>query len=237
MDNFGEMKAALQSDLTVGDESSFFPEETIELSLNRSYRKIGGMFKWPELEDAKKTSTETGQEYYDYPDNWMADSIWRMEVDDEQYGESPDGSPLSFEDYLVWRRADENEGSTDKKWGSQSRRFFIYPVPTDNGTNNITIWGRMVVSAMSDDEDTTIFSYSMPEVNEAIVLEAKAILQNKGNAGKDSQFSSAEAKQIVMVAWNKIRQEQTKYEKNQPFFSIPDFFSRKNKKDSNIGNF
>ncbi len=225
MDLYSELITATQSDLNVDDSSPLFPLTTIKLALNRAYIKCGGLFKWPQLKDAKKTSSEATKEYYDYPDTWRPDSIWKLMMDDVRYGEDPDGSPLAFEDYLAWR--EDYPSSVDKRWGNQERRFFIYPVPTANGDYNISIWGYKNVDALDDDSDITIFSYCMPECNEAVVLEAGAILKNKGEEQKSGEFLSTQAKQILIVAWGKIREEQSKYEKIAPFFNVPDLFSGK----------
>jgi len=229
MDTLAQLRTAVQSDLNVGDESTFFPTATIDLAINRAYRKAGALFPWPELQDAKKTSSVSGQDYYDYPQNWRSNSIWKVVVDDERFGESPDGSPLSFDDYLNWK--EDYPDDTAKKWANQERRYFIWPTPTTNGSNNICIWGIMTTTALSDDTDVTIFSYSMPEGNEAIVLEAVAILKNKSSEEKAGEFRSLEAKQILAVAWGKIRQEKAKYEKNQPFFDVPNFYGQTSTRD------
>ena len=229
MDTLANIRVAVQDDLTVGDESTLFSPTIIDRAINRAYRKVGGLFPWPELQDAKKTSTQASQEYYDYPQNWRSNSIWKLVVDGDRYGEDPDGSPLSFDDYLNWK--EDNPDSTDKKWGNQWRRFFIWPVPTVLGSNNICVWGIKVISSISADSDTTIFSYSTPEANEAIELETVAILKSKSDNTESSQFKSLEAKQILSVAWNKISKEQAKYEKNMPFFQVNDFFGGSNSKD------
>lgn len=229
MDTLINIRQAIQDDLTVGDESTLYSPSLIDRVINRAYRKVSGLFPWPELQDAKKTSTQVNQEYYDYPQNWRSNSIWKVEVDSERYGEEPDGSPLSFDDYLNWQR--DNPDSTDKKWANQWRRFFISPVPTTAGTNNIHVWGIKVSTALSADADTTVFSYSTPEANEAIQLEAMAILKSKTDDDKSGQFKSIEAKQILLIAWDKIKKEQAKYEKNMPFFDVPDFFGNGNSKD------
>lgn len=220
MDIFVELQTAVYSDLTATSDSTLFPLATVKLAINRAYRKAAGLFRWPETEDAQKTSTQIGQEYYDYPQNWRPDSAWKLTVDDEDYFD-----PLVFKDYLFEKENDIPSGA-DYLWSTQWRRFFIYPTPTTAGTNNISVWGVKVVDALSADSDTTIFSYAMPECNDAIVLEAVAILLNKGEDEKAAQFRSLEGKQILTVAWQKIRQEQMKYEKTQPFFEVPDFFAR-----------
>ena len=229
MDILSELRAAVRDDLTVGTESTLYSATTIDLAINRAYRKAGGLFPWPELQDAKKTSTVADQEYYEYPTTWRSNSVWKLEVDGDRYGEDPDGSPLSFDDYLNWK--EDYPDDTEKKWANQWRRYFIWPVPTANGTNNISVWGIMNVTEMTADGDVTIFSYSTPEGNEAIVLEAVAILKSKGNEEKLGEFRSTEAKQILAVSWGKLRQESAKYEKNQPFFEVPNFFGQTSTKD------
>lgn len=234
MDTLADLVQAVQDDLTVGDESTLYNPTLIKRVVNRAYTKAAALFPWPELQDAKKTSTQVNQEYYDYPQNWRSNSVWKLSIVNsvgtvERYGEDPDGSPLSFDDYLNWK--EDYPDSTDKKWSNQWRRFFIWPIPTTLGDNNIHVWGIKTIAALSADANTTIFSYSTPEANEAIELEALAILKSKGEDDKSSQFKSAEAKQILVVAWAKIAREQAKYEKNQPFFYVTDMFGGTNSKD------
>jgi len=236
MDTFLEMQTALLSDLNISSGSSLFPLATRQSVLNRAYIKCGRLFRWPQLQDAKKTSTQKDIEYYDSPEIWSPNSIWRLEVDGIQWGKDPDGSPISYDDYMVFRSNSDNANSTDKNWAQQWLRYFIFPVPAVAGSNNISIWGQMNVTKLEEDEDPTIFSYNMPECNEAVVLEASAMLKNKGENEKVGQMVSAEAKQILLIAFNKIRQEQAKFEKIQPFFNVPDLFGKANSNDK-IGNF
>lgn len=234
MDTLAELVQAVQDDLTVGDESTLYAPALIKRAINRAYRKAGALFPWPELMDAKKTSTQVNQEYYDYPQTWRSNSIWKLTItdsagNDDRYGESPDGSPLSFDDYLAWK--EDNPDSTEKKWANQWRRFFIWPVPTTAGTNNISVWGQMATTTLSADADVTIFSYATPEGNEAVVLEAVAILKSKGEQEKSGEFRSVEAKQILAVAWGKIRKQMAKYEKISPMFEVPDYFGNGRSRD------
>jgi len=221
MDTRLEMITAVQSDLTVGSGATLYSPTAIKLALDRAYNKAAALFPWPGLMDAKKTTAEDENEYYDYPAAWRSNSIWKLVVDDERYGEDPDGSPLSFDDYLNWE--EDYPNSTDKKWSNQERRFFLTPTPTDGV--EICIWGKMIHTAMTVDGSTTIFSYHMPEGNEAIVLEAVGILKAKGENEQSTLFKSTEAKQLLSIAWGKIIKEMSKYEKNQPFFDVPNFFS------------
>lgn len=235
LNTFQEIYGAVQTDLNVLDETPLFPLATVKKAVNRAYVKAHGLFRWAGTEDAKYTTTQTNQEYYDYPQDFRDNSIYRVEIDGDQYGEDPDGSPMEWSDYLNWRSDDDNDNSTEKKWSNQKRRIFVYPVPT-TATSTITVWGHSVPDSLTSDGDTTIFSYSMPEANEAVVLEAVAILKSQGEEEKAGEFRSAEAKQILIVAWNKIRQEKGKYQKVQPFFSVGDMFG-KGTTSQNTGNF
>ena len=220
MDLFSELQSTVYNDLTSGSESTLFPVDTVKLNINRAYRKAGALFRWAETEDAKKTSTVAGQEYYDYPQTWRPDSVWKLEIDGIDYGD-----PLLFKDYLLEKENDFPSG-LEKAWSNQWRRYFVYPIPTANGSYNISIWGQKTVDKLVNDSDTTIFSYSMPECNDAVVLEAVAICKAKADQKNDGEFLSIEAKQILINAWAKIQQEQKKYEPTQPFFEVQDFFAR-----------
>ena len=58
MDTLANIRTAVQDDLTIGDESTLYSPTLIDRTINRSYRKVGGLFPWPELQDAKETVTQ-----------------------------------------------------------------------------------------------------------------------------------------------------------------------------------
>lgn len=245
MDLLSDLVAAVQNDLTVGGESTLFDPATAKLAVQRAYRKIAASHKWPQRKDAKKTSTIAGQEYYDYPSNWTPDSVWKVVVDGIDYGD-----PLQFKDYLSEQENNYPSGLTNL-WANQQNRFFITTnraAPSANGDNNIFVWGYKIADAVVNDGDTTIFSYNMQEVNEAIVLEATAILKQKGEILQvmrrlymtGSELLSFQATAIVERAWQTILQEQSKNEKTIPMMEVPDFFPQgrnRNQLKWNIGNF
>jgi hypothetical protein len=222
VNTFSELQTALLSDLSVSSSSSLYPTATIKIALNRAYLRATGLFRWPMLEDAKKTSTQANINYYDIPETWRADSIWKLTVNSIDYGD-----PVDFKDWLYETENNMPNGD-DYLWANQYRRFFIYPTPTTAGDYNISVWGFKVPDELSSDTDDTIFSHNMPECNDAIVLEAGAILKRKGEKEKSSEMASVEAKQILVSAWNKIQQEQAKIYKIQPAFDVDNFFSGRN---------
>ena len=144
MNTFEEIYQAVQSDLNVLDEAPLYPLATVKRAVNRAYIKSSSLFRWSGTEHAMKTSTQKNLEYYDYPRNFRDNSIYRIEIDGVQYGETPDGSPMNYQDYLTWRADSANANSTEKKWANQKRRYFVYPVPTTHGDYNISVWGQRV---------------------------------------------------------------------------------------------
>ena len=235
MDNLGNFRTAIQSDLNVSANSSLYPSATIDLAINRAYVKCARLFRWPQLEDAKLTTTQANQEYYDTPDGWSPDSCYRLQIGTDYYGYEPDFSPMDFQDYLDWKADSDNEDSTDKIWAVHGNQYFIYPTPTVANLV-ISIWGQKNITLLTLDASETIFTDNMPECNEAIVLEATAILKKKGEAEKSGELFSAEAKGILAVAFNKLKQEKSKYEKENPLLNVPDFFGKASVADT-IGRF
>ena len=232
MDTFEDLIGAVQDDVTINDNSTLFPLPLVKRAINRAKRKTEGLFRWPPLEDALKISGEAGEFYYDYPERWRPDSIWKIVVDSEDYGK-----PLAFEDYL-YEKENSIPSGKDYFWANQWKRFFIYPTPTADGTENIDIFGIKSTVDLVADGDETIFSYSMPEVNEAIVLEAVKILKSKGEEQQSGEMLSAEAKAMIALAWSRIKQDSAKEVKTQPMLNVTDMFSgRGNRGGSETGNF
>lgn len=231
METFLDIIEATQEDLTLGDESSFMPLATVKRAVNRAYvNKVSAIFRWPQTEDAQETSTISGFDYLDYPDYWRPNSIWKLKIDSIDYGD-----PLAFRDFESEVENDYPTGNT-KIWANKALRYHFKPTPSADGDFNVEIHGVKLPREMVADGDMTLFSMNMPELNEAIVLEAKAILKAKGEEEGSSQFASTEAKQICITAWGKLRQEQAKYERTLPQFNVGDFIGRTDNSKI-IGNF
>jgi hypothetical protein len=230
MDTFLELQTAVQGDLTVDSTSTLLTPTIIKLAINRAYIKSAGLYRWKETEDAKKTSSIASQEYYDYPPTWRPNSIWKLKVNDVDYGD-----PLVYKDYL-YEKEKNFPSELQLAWTSQWRRFFIYPTPTASGVNNIDVWGQKIVDQLLNDLDVTIFSYSLPECNEAVVMEAEALLKYKGQEENTGMFRSDEAMKILTIAWGKVTQDQKKYEKTQPFWEVPDLFPDRKPGGTNTSN-
>ena len=241
MDNLGEMRTAVQSDFTVGNESSLITPTAIDLAINRAYRKIGAMFKWTETKDALKTVTRANKEWYDYPQNWRPETIWKLVINSQDFGE-----PLTFKDYQH-EKENSNPSGLQRMWANWGKKYFVDPAPTEANLE-IDIFGYKFVDKLTVDGDITIFSYSIPNINEAIVIEAGEILKNKADiAGSykktdsGSILLSGRAMNMVMAEWAKVSQENSKNQNTTPRWDVPDFFARgvnnENAIRNKIGNF
>lgn len=236
VNTLAEMDAALTDDLNVDATNSIFPEATRIRALNRAYRKAAALFNWPQLMDAKKTTTQLNQDYYDVPTGWRPFSMWKLKINDETYGEDPDGSPIKFADFLIFKEDLPND--TTRKWALQEKRFFVTPTPTTAGLQ-ICAWGQKNVTALAEDGDTTVFSYNAVGCNEAIILEASAILKKKGEQDEKGQMLSKEAGAMLAVEFGRFGGQRANSEKIQPFFHVQDMFATRGKgaRVTDIGNF
>ena len=226
------MRTALQSDLTVGDESNLFDPTTLDLAINRAYRKIGGRHKWEETRDALQTLTQlnndgTPLEYYGYPTNWQTNSIWKLTINGTDYGD-----PLVFSDYNYEKENNMPSGFTEM-FSNYSRNYFVYSTSGIQAGLPIKIWGYRSVDPMVVDGDPTIFSFVYPEINEAIVMEATSMMKNKGEILQllrrtyvsGTELFNIDAAAIVDNVWARIQMERTKNAKTIPAWNVPDFFA------------
>jgi hypothetical protein len=221
MQDFEDMYTWVLSQLSASSSSTFYTLTIVKAEINYAYVWAASLFNWPQLEDAKKTSTVASQDYYDTPSTFKPDSIYRMEIDDEKY------DPKNFEDFLDYRI--DNSTETDTLiFANHGMQFFVFPTPTSSGTNNMSAWGYTTVDTLVNTTDKTIFSDYDPAGNQAVCKQALASLQAKGKDKKTGQVEDAEAKSMLSIIYSKIASQQQKYQRlDHPKFEVPDYFSGK----------
>ena len=237
MDSLSDFRTAVQSGVNVGANSSLYTPTIIDRVINRSYIKCYRLYRFPQLKDAKLTTTQANIAYYDMPDTWSPDSMYRLTVngDENPYGDAPDFSPMVFQDFLDWKADSNNTSSTDKKWAVHGNQYHFTPTPTEANLV-ISIWGQKNADALTLDASETIFTDNMPECNEAVVEEAIAILQHKGEKDQVGQLFSAKSQGILAIAFSKLKQETPKEEKENPMLQVKDMFGKASVTDT-IGRF
>lgn len=230
METFGEMTTELAARLQVADNSTLFPTTRLKSLLNQAYIWAAGIFPLPETEDAKKTSTAASQDYYDYPEKFYTDSVYDVVIDGYHY------NAKAFEDFRKFIVDNPNE-TNERMFATHGRQYFVFPVPTTNGTNNMEVFGNAQPAELVEDGDFTVFSHHTGEGNEAVVKKAYSVAVIR----TDSATSVKEEKDalgLLSLVYQRKAARQNKYQrKDKPQFDIPDYFPSNSRGNTTIGNF
>lgn len=236
MNTRSEMVTELQAQLLASSNANLHPESRLITLIQNAYKWAAGLHNWQALNDAKKTTVEADQYYYDYPDVFKDNSIYRIEINDSD-GDSGDDEyeRKAFEDFLEYKN--KYPSSSKRIFASYGKRYFIFPTPTTRIENGLVVWGNKFLEkdALDEGTDTTIFSYSAIDGNEAIVRKAFSVAVKR----IDKQLSREEetiARGMLAELWNQEKAHAQRDQRLQhPKFDVPDFFGTS--EDSPIGRF
>lgn len=228
MDNRQEMEIELQSRLQVSSNSTQYPASRLTTLIQDAYKWATTMFTWLDLVDAKETNSKAGYEYYDYPEDFRSSSIVMLTMDGDEY------TRKNFEDYQDFKR--NNPNSTEKIFANYGRRFFIFPTPTTNGTNNISIWGQGVASSLSSPSSTTIFTNNKVEGNEAIVKKALSVALVRIDPPASVKEESEALAILTKINKDEWKSTQRDQRIQHPKFAVPNYFGTTRYRDP-IGGF
>lgn len=223
-----EMTTAILDDLGKSTSDPFYTTDIIKRYVNRSKNRIEGAHDWAQLERAVKRDSEAN-EYYNYPENWKQDSIYKLKYNGDNYDK------VKFADYLRYQE-DEGSNSSDKIFSDFRNRFFINPAPTEVVTNGIVFWGQEYSDDMSADGDESPFT--LENEIEEIIIElaiATALKKSRGSMYTLGVARERDALTMLEVANRKIMKRKSSYKyKNREQFKRMDLFPRNT---SEIGNF
>ena len=214
------------NDITNND---LFSLEDIKEWINLGALKSWDYHRWIFSEKAVYTQTAESKEYYDYPDEFVSDSLTILKVEDEN-GKMKTYQKIRFEDYQKY--LEENEDGNDKVFSDFKRFYFINLNAYGNaGGRKIELWGKIRAPKLVDDTDLLPFSPDTDNEensgNEAIVRLAYSIALSSEKM-KQSNRSSAEEKEaytMLGVIAGKERTSQAQYQsKDRPFFNVPQLF-------------
>jgi len=232
LENLGNIVTEITNRLGATVASTYFTPTKIKTTAIDAYNWATSLYQWPQLEIAKTTTTVSGQYYYDYPEGFQIDSIFRVVVGDDVY------AIKNFEDFLDYKyqNSDNDEHKLSSDYGQQ---IFIFPTPTASGTTMI-IFGLKVATPLANDADETIFTHEGIIGNEAVVKKALGVLLPQAKQKQEGQSEEAEAIALLATMYAKILKRQSKYQRlDKAIFDVPDFFGA-NSNDSiknNIGGF
>lgn len=220
METRAEMEAELQLQLQSAANSSLFPATRLTSLIQNAYKEATTLFKWLALARAKTTRTAAkgaGDDvcYYDYPDEFRTNTIFRVQIDALEYNRK------SFESFLDFRN--RNPSASKRIFANYQRFFFISP-DTVAGSSNLDAWGIIQAPALSATGSETIFSGNADEGNFAVVSLALATAVKKIN----QKLSDKERANALMVLGKMNTDEWAEYARDQqldtPMFEVPDFF-------------
>lgn len=201
---------------------------TIMLSgwLNLAVQRAWDYAAWAFSEKAEYTTTVASQEYYDYPDDFISDSIMFLKVLDDE-GDMKTYDKIRYEDYMKYR--EDNDEGEEKLWSSYRRFYFINPLSFDNAAGRtIEIWGRERAPRLNLLGDKLPFSPDSDNYedsgNEAIIKLAYsiALASDKKKDTARSKTEEAGAYAILDVLAKRESGEQSKYQTlNTPMWDNP----------------
>jgi len=222
-----ELCSRLNIDYSDIANNPVFSLDEIKRWINLAIQRAWDYARWIFSEKAVYTQTSTS-EYYDYPDEFISDSITILKVEDEN-GKMKTYKKITFEDYQKYR--EENEDGTNKVFSDFRRFYFINPNAFDKVVGRkIEIWGKKRAKKLTADTDLLPFSPDTDDEensgNEAIVKLAYAIAlaSEKKREPARAAREEAEAYAILEIIAKREREEQARYQtKDRPLFRVPRF--------------
>jgi hypothetical protein len=173
-----ELLTELNNRISATAISGFWTASMKKEWINKAGERICNFKRWKFLEKAKWTYSTANREYYDYPDDFKANSIYYMEVDGKEYIEK------SWDDYQAFKAA----GSTDKIFANHNEFYFINPIPKVSGLE-ILIFGIRKWLKLTADTDKPILP---SEFDEAIIKLALATALQKERRYSEATFEIGE---------------------------------------------
>jgi len=216
MDTRAEMETELVAQLQVADNSSLYPSTRITTLIQNAYKWATNLFIWTDLVKAKTANTAVSQRYYDYPEEFRSNTILRLDIDDDPYERK------NYEDFLDY--LENNSGTTKKMFANYGRLFFINPVATAVGSNNISAWGATQADDLSASDTETIFTNNNPEGNEAVVQRALGVALKRIDKGQSIQEITEAIAILQKLNADEIKATQRDKRIDHPSMNVPNMF-------------
>lgn len=133
-----EFLTALNNRIAAAKVSGFWTDAAKELWIYEAVVRICSFKNWKVLEDSTTDSTIEDREYYTYPTTFEEDSVFLIEIDDDEYIKA------TWDDFREYKES----SSSERRFSIFAGRIYINPTPEDAGTDNIEMWGRKKPSEM-----------------------------------------------------------------------------------------
>lgn len=200
---FKEKQDAILNDFSATSTDSFITLTIVKSYINRQERRIAGLYPWPHTKTAEVRDSEVNQEYYNYPEDWVQDSIYRLEFNNEKH------DPTDFDDYEQYKK--ENNAS-EKRFANFENKYFINPTPSSAIVGGISIWGHKLPANMVNDADLSPFAED-PEIEEEIINLTRAALMQKQRGSYLTAGLNLEKDTLAKITaiWKKTYMKKAKF--------------------------
>lgn len=203
--------------------------DDIDSWVNLAIQEVWDYHRWIFSEKAYTTSTVASQEYYDYPDDFISDSIYLLRITDSQ-ALYETYKKIRFQDYIKYR--EDTPTGENALWADHNRQYFVNPERWNNTAGRtIEIHGRMRCDNLTS--STGLLPFSTDSDNEenagnhAIVKLAYAMVldsEKKNNPNKATKIRQ-EAYQTFEILAKREREDLADYEAyERPFFKRQTLF-------------
>lgn len=200
---FKELQDAVYDDISTTSTDSFFPVALVKRYINRQFRRVAGLYPWPHTKTAEMRTSEANQEYLNYPEDWVQDSIYRVEYNGTKY------IATDFNDYEDYKKENSNH---ENRFANYENKVFMTPVPTVNIVNGISIWGHKLPANMVNDSDLNQFTED-PEIEEEVVklVIAKLMQKQRGSYLAQGVAMEKDAIATITAIWKKVYMKKAKF--------------------------
>ncbi len=200
---FKEKQDAILNDFSATSIDAFFTPTIIKSYINRQERRVAGLYPWPHTKTAEMRDSEANQEWYNYPEDWVQDSIYRIEFNNLKY------HPTDFDDYQDFKI---DKDTYENRYANFENKFFLDPKPTAAISNGISLWGHKLPANMVNDADIGPFSED-PEIEEEIINLTRAMLMQKQRGSYLVQGVNLETATLgkITAIWKKVFMKKAKF--------------------------
>ena len=198
----------------IATTSSYYTDANLRTYINDAYRWAVSLHKWPFTEGRNSTTfaslvtNDAGDLQGQLPEGWRTDSVRMLQIGGKRL------QKLNLEDYQIFR--EDRASANDRVFADLGRLYFVNPGIDLSGT--VTAYGQYTPALLDLGEgtsstDTTVFSDSEEEGNEAICYAALAYgkMKEKKNVN-EAQFYQTKAVEILEGIWKRTQDEQFAYQ-------------------------
>lgn len=215
MQTYLEMQTELISRLGVASNSTKFPTSRIQSLIKDAHLWATALYPFRELTletDVSTTGTSStvlpNATEFTYPAAYRSNSIWLIFIGTNEY------LKRNFDDLL--RYSLNNPNSIKRRFADFGRKYYVFTSPAVSQT--MKVYGQQQATQLSSSGDKTIFSDANDDGNEAIVLKAMAVAQNKPDKEQEAII------RLTKIFSDQKGKAQFDVPMAKPMFNVPNFF-------------